>query len=103
MEIETANSYGSTDVGDVQHIVPGIMIRTATDNIGAPGHSWQNSACSGHSLGLRGMIYASRVIALFGLKVIENPDIVEKAKAEFVKETGGKPYICPIPEELPIP
>ncbi len=49
------------------------------------------------------MIYASRVIALFGLKVIENPDIVEKAKAEFVKETGGKPYICPIPEELPIP
>ena len=103
MEIETANSYGSTDVGDVQHIVPGIMIRTATYNIGAPGHSWQNSACSGHSLGLRGMIYASRVIALFGLKVIENPDIVEKAKAEFVKETGGKPYICPIPEELPIP
>ena len=103
LPIEPVDGYGSSDVGDVQHIVPGGSFSTACFAIGAPGHSWQNSACSGHSLGLRGMIYASRVIALFGLKVIENPDIVEKAKAEFVKETGGKPYICPIPEELPIP
>ena len=57
MEIETANSYGSTDVGDVQHIVPGIMIRTATYNIGAPGHSWQITACSGMSIGC--LLYTS--------------------------------------------
>ena len=103
LPIEPVDGYGSSDVGDVQHIVPGASFSTACFAIGAPGHSWQNSACSGHSLGLRGMIYASRVLALFGLKVLENPDILKKAKEEFDKETGGKPYICPIPEELPIP
>lgn len=49
------------------------------------------------------MIYASRVIALFGLKVIENPDIVEKAKAEFVKETGRQAVYLPHPRRTADP
>jgi len=94
---------GSTDVGDVQHIVPGIMIRTACYNIGAPGHSWQITACSGHSIGNKGMHFAGKTMALFGLKVINDPNIYKKAKEEFDSYMGGSEYVCPITPELKIP
>lgn len=47
--------FGSTDVGDVVYIVPGISFRTKCANIGAVGHSWQFTACSGHSIGHKGV------------------------------------------------
>jgi len=103
LPIASRDTFGSSDVGDVQHIVPGASFGTASFAIGAPGHSWQISACSGHSIGMKGMIYAAKTIALFGLKIIEDPDILKAAQEEFIKSTGGKPYVCPIPPELPVP
>ena len=103
LPITSIDNFGSSDVGDVQHIVPGASFSTASFNLGAPGHSWQMSACSGHSIGMKGMIYAAKTIALFGLKMIENPDILKAAQDEFAKAMGGKSYICPIPPELPVP
>jgi len=101
--VYSMDSFGSTDVGDVQHIVPGVTFTTATWNIGAPGHSWQVTACSGHAIGMKGMIYASKTIALFGLKVFENPEILKKAREEFVKTMDGKTYECPITPEMKVP
>lgn len=97
------DSFGSTDVGDVQHIAPGVMFNTATYNLGAPGHSWQIAACTGHSIGMKGMIYAAKAIALLGLKVIAEPAILEAAKKEFDEVRKGKPYVCPITPEMPVP
>ena len=97
------DGFGSTDVGDVQHIAPGVMFNTAAVNIGAPGHSWQITACTGHSIGMKGMIYACKAIALMGLKVISDPAILEAAKQEFAEVTRGRPYVCPVTEEIPIP
>lgn len=102
-EIKHNNSYGSTDVGDVQHIVPGVMFTTATNNMGAPGHSWQITASAGSSYGHKGMIYASKVMANAALKAVKDPSIIEKAKAEFKDVMGKKEYNCPIPDSIPIP
>lgn len=101
--IVDVNSYGSTDVGDVQHIVPGVMFYTAIHNIGAAGHSWQITSCSGSSLGSKGMLYAAKVMAVAGIKALEDPSIVEDAKAEFKEVMKGKTYECPIPDDVPIP
>lgn len=103
LHCETENSFGSTDVGDVQHIAPGIAFETACRNLNSPGHNWQVTACSGHSLGKKGMLYAARAMALFGLRVMRDPDLLARAKAEFAEKTGGKPYVCPIPDDLPLP
>jgi aminobenzoyl-glutamate utilization protein B len=46
------------------------------------------------------MIYAARAMALFGLKVLTEPNIVKEAKAEFDIEAAGEPYICPIPDGI---
>lgn len=97
------NCYGSTDVGDVQHIAPGIAFDGACWNMGAPGHHWQVTACAGHSIGLKGMIYAAKAMALFGLKVMSDPELLAQAKKEFDEKMEGKPYVCPIPDEVPVP
>ena len=103
MPMQNTPAGGSTDVGDVQHMVPGIMIFTACYNIAAPGHSWQITACSGHSIGNKGMHFAAKTMALFGLKVIKDPQIYKKAKEEFDGYMGEKKYVCPVTPELAIP
>ena len=98
------NGFGSVDVGDVQHIVPGVFFQTATYNIGAAaGHTWQNTVCAGNGIGIKGMIYASKIMAVAGIKALEDPTIIERAKEEFEKTMNGKEYSCPIPSDLPIP
>lgn len=103
LPIQNIDGFGSTDVGDVQHMVPGIMFGTACYGLGAAGHSWQITSSSGHSIGRKGMIYASKVMAIAGLKILEDPSIYERAKKEFDEAMAGKEYICPIPKDLPIP
>jgi len=95
--------YGSTDVGDVMHIVPTIFIGTDTYNLAAPGHSWQITACAGMSIGYKGMLLGAKALAATGMEVAENMEILEKAKAEFAEKMKGKTYKCPITPDLPIP
>ena len=97
------DGYGSTDVGDVQHIVPCVQVMTATCNLAAPGHSWQITACAGNSIGMKGMIYGAKVMAATAMKLVEDPKLVEEAKAEFKQVMNGRTYNCPIPKEIPIP
>ncbi|MEA4919615.1 MAG: amidohydrolase [Clostridiaceae bacterium] len=102
-EIEHTDGYGSTDVGDVMHIVPCAQVMTACWNLAAPGHSWQITACSGMSIGQKGMLYGAKVMAAASAKFYEDPALLEKAKAEFNKVMNGRSYKCPIPMDIPIP
>ncbi len=97
------DGYGSTDVGDVEHIVPTAMVTTATCNLAAPGHSWQIAACAGTSIGEKGMLFGARVMAEAAMKFVADPALVEKAKAEFTSAMNGRIYHCPIPDEVPVP
>ena len=90
-------------MGDVQHIVPCIMVNTATCNRAAPGHSWQITACAGMSIGHKGMLYGAKVLAATASKLVDDPALVEKAKEEWKERMHGDTYHCPIPEEIPIP
>lgn len=101
--VRNENGYGSTDVGDVQHIVPCVQVMTATCNLAAPGHSWQITACAGMSIGMKGMLFGSKVMAVTAMKLVDDPELVEKAKEEFKKQMNGRTYKCPIPKEVPIP
>lgn len=42
-----------------------------------------------------------RIMAVAGLKILEDPSIAEKAKAEFDEKMAGKSYKCPMPEDAP--
>lgn len=97
------DGYGSTDVGDVQHIVPCVQVMTATYNLAAPGHSWQVAACSGMSIGMKGMLYGAKVMAASAMKLVNEPKLLAEAKEEFKKQMNGRTYKCPIPKEIPVP
>ncbi len=94
---------GSTDVGDVSWIAPTVQMSAAAIPIGCPGHSWQYCASAGSSIGHKGMLVAAKSMALCGLKLIENPELIEQAWSEFKVKTKDSPYRCPFPEGQEFP
>jgi aminobenzoyl-glutamate utilization protein B len=94
---------GSTDVADVSWVVPTAQFSTACWALGTAGHSWQVTAQSGMSIGHAGMIAAARILALAGLRLVEEPDTIAKAREEFLQKTEGKPYRCAIPDSVKPP
>lgn len=90
---------GSTDVADVSWCCPTAQFRTACVALGTPGHSWQFTAQAGMGIGHAGMIAAAKILAEAGLELVTRPEIIAKAKEEFQRSTGGKPYKCAMPPE----
>jgi aminobenzoyl-glutamate utilization protein B len=94
---------GSTDVGDVSWVTPTGQMGTATGVLGQPGHSWQVTACSGMSIGHKGMLYAAKVMALAGLDLATDPEQLKAARDEWREATKDNPYQCPVPEGIEPP
>ena len=90
---------GSTDVGDVSWITPTGQITTCCWPLGTPAHSWQMVASSGSSIGSKGMLFAAKAMAMTGLDLLRNPDLLEKAGAEFEEARGGVTYKSALPDE----
>jgi aminobenzoyl-glutamate utilization protein B len=84
---ERAANY-STDAGDVSWIVPMISMSAATWPPGTPGHSWQAVAAGGTTIGVKGMIVASKTMAMTVIDLFMNPAIIDEAKAELDKRRG---------------
>ncbi len=84
----TARASGSTDVGDVSFAVPTVGLRTATWVPGTPAHSWQAVAAGGTSIGSKGMMVAAKALTLTAMDLYKDPELVKKAKQEFVERRG---------------
>jgi aminobenzoyl-glutamate utilization protein B len=88
---------GSTDVGDVSWVTPTANLVTATCVLGMPGHSWQETATSGMSIGHKGMLLAAKTLALTGVDLLTKPEELKKIAEEFQAKTKGFTYETPIP------
>ncbi|MFN8634109.1 MAG: M20 family metallopeptidase [Chloroflexota bacterium] len=91
---------GSTDVGDVSWITPTAQVYGACWAIGTPGHSWQVVAQGKSPAAHKSMLHAAKALALTALDVVHSPELMAQAKAELKEKTGGKPYVCPIPDDV---
>ncbi|WP_027053601.1 M20 family metallopeptidase [Mesorhizobium erdmanii] len=91
---------GSTDVGDVSWIVPTAQCQTACFAIGTSWHSWQLVTQGDLPAAHKGMVLAAKVMASTAADCIRNPEIIARAKAELKQQTGGRPYLCPIPLDV---
>jgi aminobenzoyl-glutamate utilization protein B len=96
-------SKGSTDVGDISWRVPTGGLKTACMVADAPGHSWQNVATIGSSIGEKGTIYAAKVLALTALDLFEDPTHLAAARADFQHRMKGRKYTSLIPDGQPAP
>jgi len=79
----------SSDVGDVSWTVPTAGISTATFIPGSSGHSWQNVAAAGSTIGEKGMIIAAKTIALSAYDLFKNPAAIAESKKELIKARGA--------------
>ncbi len=89
--ISEGNS-GSTDVGDVSYAKPTVGLRAATWVPGTAAHSWQAIASGGTEIGTKGMLVASKTMALTAIDLMSNPALLAKAVEEFKASIGDYKY-----------
>jgi len=92
-------SGGSTDVAEVSYIAPTVGLTVTTAPAGIPWHSWATTASHGHEGSLPGAVVAAKVMALTGVDLLTDPALLQAAKDFFLEQTGGEPYVSPIPVE----
>jgi aminobenzoyl-glutamate utilization protein B len=103
-DVEPATG-GSTDVCEVSYITPqgGFSIATAAKSV--PWHSWATTACHGMSAGVKGAQAAARVLALTGVDLLTDAELLAAARKDFAERTAGRPYRSPLPADArpPLP
>lgn len=92
LKVEMDAGGGSTDVGDVSYMVPTVGLRAATWAPGTPAHSWQAVACGGTEIGTKGMAVAAKTMAMTAIDCFTKPELLIKAKEEFLRMKGNYQY-----------
>jgi aminobenzoyl-glutamate utilization protein B len=91
-ERRSGGAMGSTDVGDVSWVVPTTGFTTACWVPGTPAHSWQAAAAGGTSIGRKGMLLASRVLAATACDLFQSPETLHAARSELQRRLAGRSY-----------
>jgi aminobenzoyl-glutamate utilization protein B len=103
LDLEGNGGQGSTDVGDVSWAVPTVQARVATCAVGTPFHTWQTVAQGKAPAAHKGMVYAAKVMAATAKRLIEDPSLRARAKAQHAAHLEKTPYVCPLPEGVAPP
>ena len=100
---EIKGGGGSTDVADVAWNMPTIQFRAVYAIVAAPGHSWQNVASGGTSIGHKCSVFTSKVMATTALDLLTKPEALQRAKDEWKAKMKGLEYRSPLPPDLKPP
>ena len=100
---EIKGGGGSSDVADVSWNTPTQQFSTSMFVVGAPGHSWQNTATGGMSIGQKSSIFASKVMSTTVLDLLTKPEVLKKAKEEWTLRMKNRVYKSPLPADLEPP
>ncbi len=84
-------------------ITPTVGLSVATFVAGSPGHNWAEVACSRSSIGEKGMLVATKVLAATALDILQQGETLAAMRAEFDEMTEGKAYQSSIPADVPPP
>ncbi len=91
---------GSTDVGDVSWVVPTVQARGATCAAGTPFHSWQLTAQGKSPAAHKGLVHVAKVMAGTALDALQDPGLIERAKADLAERTRDTPYRSPLADDV---
>jgi aminobenzoyl-glutamate utilization protein B len=59
---------------------------------GGPWHSWAVVACTGMSIGHKGMIYAAKALAMTMVDLYKDPSLVDAVKKDFKENKVNVSY-----------
>ena len=80
---DPSNSFGSSDIGNVSQLVPGIHPSVAIAPVEALVHSPQFASAAVSEAGLRGLLDAGKALAMTVVDLVANPAIFARVKEEF--------------------
>ena len=81
-----AEGRGSTDMGNVSHVVPSTHVLYAIDTE-AGNHSHAFTAAAGTEAAHKKTLIASKAMAMTAIDVICNPELIKKVKEDFKNHT----------------
>ena len=93
----------STDAADVSWTVPTSELSVASVAPGIPLHSWQSTACTGMSIGRKGMVLAAKVLAMTAMDLYTDPAQLTAVRAAFDKRRAGFTYESRLPKNAKPP
>ena len=97
---ERKGGGGSSDVADVAWNTPTVEFSTACFVVGAPGHSWQHTAVSGTSVGVKSSLFAAKVMAASVVDLLTQPELLAEARSDWQQRMEGLTYKSPLPADL---
>lgn len=80
---DTGGAFGSTDMGNVSHLVPSIHPYVAIAEKGVPVHSAQFALAAASKAGTKGLLDAAKAMAMTVADLVANSDMVIEIKKEF--------------------
>ncbi len=85
---EGYEAYVSSDVGNVTWAVPTGSFRYACFAPGGVGHSWQQVAGGGTTIGTKGALGAAKVLYWSAIELYTDPKLLESVRSEFLERRG---------------
>ena len=84
----------ASDIGDASWIAPEIyfVVETLPQ---VPMHQWPATIFSAHDIGHRGMLRASKILAMTAVDYIENKELRQAITSEFNNKAGKYKYRFP--------
>lgn len=95
----TTGGKGSNDVGDVSWVCPTSIVRTACYAAGTTSHHWTLTAQGKSSVCHKGMLLAAAVMASTAVDFLTQPELVAKAKENWLERLDGETYPNPLPAD----
>lgn len=78
----------SSDAGSVSFVVPTAKLYVACCTLGGGGHSWQQVAVGGTTIGTKAVVNVGKIYYLTALELFKKPELLKAAREEFLKARG---------------
>ncbi|MFL6800129.1 MAG: amidohydrolase [Xanthobacteraceae bacterium] len=93
-------SAASNDSGDVSWVVPAGSLNYPASVPGIGYHEWKAAVTPVSSISHKGQLAGAKVLAASVIDLLATPDLVQKARAEFVVESKKTPYFTLLPADV---
>jgi aminobenzoyl-glutamate utilization protein B len=96
---ERRQSTSSNDNGDVSWVVPAGLLNFPASVPGIEYHEWHAAITPVSSISHKGQVVGAKVLAASIIDLLTSPELIEKARAEFLVESKKTPYFSLLPDD----
>jgi aminobenzoyl-glutamate utilization protein B len=96
-------SYASNDSGDISWVVPAGLMSFPASVPGIQYHEWHAAITPTSTIAHKGMVAGAKVMAGTLLDLLTEPELLQKARAEFDATTKATPYFPVLPADAKPP